>query len=157
MKTQKGIFTQVGRFGLYHDPSSKLMNNFLEIYGQEFVNVRPIFKEWTKIIQGKLVLDSRYEDVFVEIYCKVFDSFIQPFDIIYDFKAKVDKYNSSKTKENHFLIETLTIYVQKYIKQEKKIPAAQQQIQSVKSVRRPCLQSKRKEPKIIMIYKLLCK
>ena len=128
MRTRKGgnIFTQVGRrFGLYHGPStSKLMSNFLEIYGQEFVNVRPILKEWTdKNTQGKLVLDKRYEEVFVEIYCKVFDIFIQPFDIIYDFKAKVDKYNSSKTKENNFLIETLTIYVQKYIKQEKKIPA----------------------------------
>jgi len=129
MRTRKGgnIFTQVGRrFGLYHGPStSKLMSNFLEIYGQPYVNVRPILKEWTveKMIQGKLVLDSRYEEVFVEIYCKVFDSFIQPFSVIHDFKAKVDKYNSSKTKENHFLIETLTLHVQKYVKQDKKIPA----------------------------------
>lgn len=127
MKTRKGggIFTQIGRrFGIYDGPStSKLMSNFLEIYGQRYVNVRPILKDWTveKMIQGKniLLLDPRYEEVFVEIYCKVFRSFIHPFSIIQDFKAKVDKYNSSKTKEDNFLIETLTIYVQKYVKQGK--------------------------------------
>ena len=132
MKTRKGgnIFTQVGRrFGLYHGPStSKLMSNFLEIYGQSYVNVRPILKEWTleKNVEGKLVLDSRYEEVFVEMYVKIFHKFIHPFSVIFDFKAKVDKYNSSKTKEDNFLIETLTIYVQKYVKQGKsgqKIPA----------------------------------
>jgi hypothetical protein len=131
MRTRKGgnIFTQVGRrFGLYHGPStSKLMRNFLEIYGQPYVNVRPILKEWTveKMIQGKsiLLLDPRYEQVFVEIYCKVFRSFIHPFSVIFDFKTKVDKFNSSKTKEDNFLIETLTIYVQQYIKQNEKIPA----------------------------------
>jgi hypothetical protein len=134
MRTRKGgnIFTQVGRrFGLYHGPStSKLMSNFLEIYGQPYVNVRPILKEWTveKMIQGKsiLLLDSRYEEVFIEMYVKIFHKFIHPFSVIFDFKAKVDKYNSSKTKEDIFLIETLTIYVQKYVKQGKegqKIPA----------------------------------
>jgi hypothetical protein len=130
MRTRKGggIFTQVGRrFGLYHGPStSKLMSNFLEIYGQPYVNVRPILKDWTleKNVDGKLVLDPRYEEVFVEIYYKVFrSSFFAPFGVIKDFKAKVDKFNSSKTKEDNFLIETLTIYVQKYVKQEQKIPA----------------------------------
>lgn len=131
MRTRKGgnIFTQVGRrFGLYHGPStSKLMSNFLEIYGQPYVNVRPILKEWTveKIIKGKsiLLLDSRYEEVFIEIYCKVFHTFIPPFSVIFEFKAKIDKYNLSKTKEDNFLIETLTLYVQRYVKQEKKIPS----------------------------------
>ena len=62
MRTRKGgnIFTQFGRrFGLYHGPStSKLLSNFLEIYGQPYVNVRPILREWTveKNIQGKSIL-----------------------------------------------------------------------------------------------------
>jgi hypothetical protein len=131
MKTRKGgnIFTQVGRMvGVYHGPStSKLMRNFLEIYGQPYVNVRPILKEWTveKVVQGKsiLLLDSRYEAIFLEMYCKVFQKFIPPFSVIYDFKNKVNKFNENKYKEDNSLIETLTLYVQKYIKQEKKIPA----------------------------------
>ncbi len=131
MKTRKGgnIFTQVGRMvGIYHGPStSKLMRNFLEIYGQPYVNVRPILKEWTvlKVIRGEtiLLLDSRYEAVFLEIYCKVFQSFNPLFGIIQDFKIKVNKFNENKTKEDNSLIVTLTVYVQKYVKQEQKIPA----------------------------------
>ena len=131
MKTRKGgnLITQTARsFGLYHEPStSKLMRNFLEIYGQPYVNVHPILKEWVveKVVQGKrvLLLDSRYEAIFLEMYCKVFTTFIQPFSVIYDFKSKVEKYSKDKKQEYTSALETLTIYVQKYIKQEKKIPA----------------------------------
>jgi hypothetical protein len=98
------------------------MSNFVEIYGQRYVNVRPILKDWVVLTNGELSLDPRYEEVFIEIYVKVFYEFIHPFSIK-GFKEKVEKYNASKSKENNFLIETLTLYVQKYIKQEKKIPA----------------------------------
>lgn len=131
MKTRKGgnIFTQVGRMvGVYHGPStSKLMRNFLEINEQKYVNVRPILKEWTvlTVIRGQhvLLLDSRYEGVFLEIFCKVFRKYDHRFDIIQQFEKKVNDFNANKTKENNSLIETLTLYVQRYIKQEKKIPS----------------------------------
>jgi len=77
------------------------------------------------VVQGKpvLLLDSRYEAIFLEMYCKVFTTFIPPFHVIYDFKAKVERYTKDKKQEYASAVETLTLYVQKYIKQEKKIPA----------------------------------
>ena len=140
MKTRKGgnLATRVGRaMGIYHEPStSNLMRNFFAIHEQLYVNVRPILREWVvetnltkkverdgrKAVLQLVKLDPRYEQVFLEIYCKVFKKYNPHFEIIVDFETTVRNFVDSKHKQDVAVIETLTIYAQKYLSRDKKIP-----------------------------------